>query len=318
MPSEIDRLEELLDAQEAAFRRAFLRYVQLVGSAAVIGIVTEMLERNEAAAAMDLLESYIEQMADVLPRIQQRVGEATVAGVGVEFPAVIAAISFDSSNPLAAEAVRTQRLALIQQFSRSQFESVEQAIRRGVGSGRGAQETARAFRDAIGLTASQEAAVANYRRLLETGSREALERALRDRRFDDRVRTALERNRPLTTRQIDTMVRRYRARAIMARAETISRSEAGRAFAEAREEALRQMLERAGIDPSRVVRRWNATRDQRVRDYHLSMQAQERPLGIAFEDGRGNQLRYPHDPEAPAETTINCRCTLTFRVRPPV
>jgi len=174
----------------------------------------------------------------------------------------------------------------------------------------------RAFRDSLGLTAAQEAYVASYRRGLETLDARVLDRALRDRRFDDRVATALERNRPLTARQIDAMVNRYRARAIMMRAETIARTEALTAYSQAREESLQQMLERTGIARSRINRIWHATHDERVRDWHLSMEGESRGVGMAFEDGLGNRLMYPGDPASPAETRINCRCTLGFEVLP--
>jgi hypothetical protein len=78
------------------------------------------------------------------------------------------------------------------------------------------------------------------------------------------------------------------------------------------------MIEATGIEPERIERVWNSTRDGRVRDFHASMSGQKRKPEDLFRDGHGNLLRYPGDPRAPAETTINCRCGLTFSVAPPV
>ena len=311
---DLGRIDELLEAQERKFRRAFLLYVQLIQSNAVMARVMEHLEARDFNGAFRILESYIAQMADVLPRIQQEVGGATAAELAAALPEIAVAVSFDASHPRAAALVRTQRLGLIQQFSQSQLRAVQQAVNRGVGTGMGAQATAREFRSAVGLTDTQEAYVASYRRLLETRSRDALERALRDRRFDDRLRQAIEDERPLTQRQVNMMVDRYRARAIMARAETIARSEAHRAFSEAREESLEQMAEQTGIARERIRRVWHATDDKRTRDHHASMDGQERAMDEPFVDGLGNRLRYPGDPDAPANTVVNCRCPLTFRV----
>lgn len=318
MAIDLERIEELLAGQEADVRRAFLDFVRLVQSDAVMARIEERLAAQDIRGAFQIVESYVAQFGDVLPRVQQQVGTATALELTAILPASIAiAIGFDSSNPRAAAMVSTQRLGLIREMGDRQLAAVQQAVNRALNTGAGAQATARAFRDAIGLTAQQEQAVASYRAALMASSRDAFDRALRDRRFDDRVRAAIEQNRPLTDKQIDMMVSRYRARQLAARAETIARTEAGRATAEAREEMVRQMIERTGLDPRRLKRIWNATGDDRTRDWHESMDGQRRGLDEPFVDGLGNRLRYPHDPQAPPETTINCRCPLTFEIAPP-
>lgn len=65
-------------------------------------------------------------------------------------------------------------------------------------------------------------------------------------------------------------------------------------------------LENEGAVMSRV---WIATPDSRTRDFHLSMDGQEVGVDEPFIDGHGNELQYPGDPSAPAETVYNCRCT---------
>lgn len=313
MASEIERLDQLLAEQEATVRRAFLRYVAIINSDVVMSMVVEQLEAGDVAGAMRILESHISRFADVLPTVQATVGAQTSTELARALGDIAMAISFDTSNPRAAAAIRTHRLKLITEFKDSQYRTVEQALNRQFAEGAGAQATARAFRESIGLTTQQEAYVASYRRLLQQGSRDAIDRALRDRRFDERVLQAAQR--PLTPRQIDHMVMRYRANAVAARAETIARTEAGRAVAEARQESTEQMLEQTGIERDRLERKWNRIGDKRVRDWHDSMQGQTRSMDEPFVDGHGNQLMYPHDPNAPAETVINCRCGLTFRVR---
>jgi uncharacterized protein with gpF-like domain len=221
---------------------------------------------------------------------------------------------FDATHPRAAELAAASRANLIREFTAQQQAAIQQAISRAISSGLGTTGIARAFRDSIGLTAAQEQFVDTYRRQLEALDSRALERELRDRRFDDRVSTAISRDRQLTARQIDAMVERYRARAIMMRADTISRTEALTAYSQAREESVAQMIGQTGLAPDRVVRVWYATHDSRVREWHAVMDGQRREPDEPFTDGLGNRLRYPGDPLSPGETRINCRCTLGFEV----
>ena len=65
-------------------------------------------------------------------------------------------------------------------------------------------------------------------------------------------------------------------------------------------------LEKAGVVMQRV---WIATGDSRTRDAHLFMDGQKVDVDEPFTDGDGNKLDYPGDPEAPAETVYNCRCS---------
>lgn len=55
-----------------------------------------------------------------------------------------------------------------------------------------------------------------------------------------------------------------------------------------------------------VMQEWWTQGDDRVRIAHEEMEGQERAPGDPFEDGDGNLLMYPGDPNAPAETTENC------------
>ena len=55
---------------------------------------------------------------------------------------------------------------------------------------------------------------------------------------------------------------------------------------------------------------WLATPDGRTRDWHLDMDGQEVGVDEMFVDGHGNELEYPGDPGAEAETVYNCRCTM--------
>jgi uncharacterized protein with gpF-like domain len=169
------------------------------------------------------------------------------------------------------------------------------------------------FRDSIGLTSRQMAAVNRYRQLLETGSLEALQRGLRDKRFDASVRSAASSGQPLAREHIERMVSRYRDRYVTYRAETIARTEALRSVHEGSDELYRQAIENGTLAADELVQTWITSRDERVRNSHAAMHGQQQPMGQPFTSGNGVLLMRPGDADGPPEETINCRCTKTTR-----
>ena len=59
---------------------------------------------------------------------------------------------------------------------------------------------------------------------------------------------------------------------------------------------------------------WIATPDNRVRDWHLSIDGQEVGVAESFIDGLGNELDYPGDSSAPPNTVYNCRCSMRSHI----
>lgn len=318
MPTQLDQLLELLDEQSTRVRRAFIQFVRQVRSPTVMAELIDRLQANDVDGALRIVDSYVARFANVLPEIFNAVGVATAAELDAALEDVALAVAFDPTNPRAAALIAASRARLIREMSAQQQQSILQAISRVVGRGGGTQAVGRAVRDAIGLTTRQEAYVSSYREQLSSLDSRALDRALRDQRYDGRLTTAIGRDRPLTQRQIDTMVNRYRDRAVMARADTIARTEALTGYSQARDESLQQMMQQTRLNSERVLRVWHATHDDRVRDWHLSMEGQRASVGEPFIDGLGNAVMYPGDPTAPPETRINCRCTLGFEVLPPL
>lgn len=314
-----ERLERLLNGYEASVRRQFAIFLNSVQSDAIVNAVADFLDRGDLAGAMAILDSHIARLAAVLPAVFAKAGADYIEELITEFrryqPTV--ALSFDPSFPRAAQISEQNRLRFIREFTDSQREAVRMALQRGFQEGWGAERLAREFRDVIGLTRRQERAVQRYRELLERNSSEALDRVLRDRRFDRTVERAISGGEPLTREQIDRMVSRYRERYRAHRAATIARTEAGRAASLAQEEALEQALKITNTPRSRVRRIWRSVQDARVRDTHVKLNGQEQPEGSAFVSPSGARLRFPRDPRAPAAETINCRCVAETKIAPP-
>lgn len=87
------------------------------------------------------------------------------------------------------------------------------------------------------------------------------------------------------------------------RAERILRTETNRAY----NVAIVAQQERLAEERPGLRKMWVATADKRTRISHLNAHRQIKPIDQPFEVGF-SKLKYPLDPTAPAEETINCRC----------
>ena len=55
---------------------------------------------------------------------------------------------------------------------------------------------------------------------------------------------------------------------------------------------------------------WLSSRDEKVRETHISLDGATVPMSSDFISPSGAQLAFPGDPGAPAEEVINCRCVV--------
>lgn len=241
------------------------------------------------------------------------------------------AIAFDETNPETAAFLRRYSFGLIRQLSAQTQEVAAEVLREGITSGSGPRAVAVKLKDSVGLTANQRAAVANFRRLLEAGDRGgALDRALRDKRFDPTVRRmgttvklvdgkrTLVPGKPLKPEQIDKMVGAYLKRSIAHRALTISRTEAVRAMNIGQRLLWQQQIDQGLVLPEQLRRKWIYTADDKVRHAHETI-PRRNPKGVGWEEAFDSELgaiMYPGDPEAVAANTVNCRCTHFTRLIP--
>jgi hypothetical protein len=283
-----------------------------IKSALTLSQIADFIEKGKLEAALDAalrsapmigeayVDSFIVAARDTAKQLGFALGEVRVV--------------FDQTNVGAVNAMNRNTLRLVRGFTEEQRAVTRNAVSRGVQAGLNPREVARTFRDSIGLTKKQEQWVANYRRALSTLDRDALSRALRDKRFDRTVAAAIENNRALTPSQIDAMVQRYTERMVKYRSEVIARTEALRSVHQGTEAMYQQALETGELKADQLSREWNTAKDERVRDSHAAMHGQVQPFGQPFVSGAGNLLNYPGDPEAPAEEVIQCRCAVGTRI----
>ncbi|MGN0683747.1 MAG: phage minor head protein, partial [Oscillospiraceae bacterium] len=72
-------------------------------------------------------------------------------------------------------------------------------------------------------------------------------------------------------------------------------------------------LERAQKDGIILKKRWIATHDARVRDWHAELDGQIVDIDKPFENSIG-EIMYPGDPAADGANIYNCRCTMVGEV----
>jgi hypothetical protein len=95
------------------------------------------------------------------------------------------------------------------------------------------------------------------------------------------------------------------------RARTVARTEVVGAYNGGLYDAFSMVVE---ADPGTPwVKRWLATEDHRTRPDHKEADGQVVPWAQPFTVG-GFSMMYPHDPEAPPQEVINCRCTMLLEV----
>lgn len=315
--TERELLEDLLNTQEASVRRSFAQFLQDIRSDRALRMVRTQLEQGNIEGAMRIADSYIVRMGNVIPELVRSSGNAAMAQLAEQVGAAAVGVGFNAAYPAAAALMRQNRLEFITNITQQTRDALRPILTEALNTGQGPVAASRLFRQFIGLNRPQTLAARAFRRALEQGATDALDYALRDRRFDRTLERAVATEAPLTKEQIDRMVERYIQRALALRAETIARTESTRALAQAQDIATQQIIEKTGIDPSRVVRVWGATMDKRTRDTHRELDGQERGLTVPFDSPSGAKLMYPGDPTAPAAEVINCRCVIINRIKPP-
>lgn len=311
------RISDLLDQEEPRIATIFRTSIEALKDEIDLNEMADLIEQGKFADALDRLQHAAEQLGAASNVTFVTSGQSTADFLT---NAGVARVVFDQVNVAAVAAMQANRLRLIREFTDEQRRATSLALISGVESGINPIAQARNFRDSIGLTERQWAAVANYRRALErvgtteAGQMAALDRALRDKRGDAQIRRAIRQSQRLAPAKIDWLVERYSARYVKHRSEVIGRTEALRAVHAGNEEMYRQAIEDGSLNAEDLVRKWVTRLDGRERDTHLLLNDEQRRWGEVWETRHGI-LRYPGDEEAPAVETIQCRCALTTRIR---
>lgn len=301
--SDRDYLNALLDSTESLVYKAFISAIQSIKQDKVVKQIVALLQSGRIEEAIKLVERYAKVFAGVVTDAHVSAGSSTAASISGMLGITVA---FDSINARAVRTMQESQLRLIREIAEDQRAAVREVLTDGIMRGVNPRQQAIELRRSIGLTMRQIQAINRYRKMLENSSLQALDRELRDRRFDLSVRRGA-----LSLAQINRMVDRYAERQLRFRAETIARTEALRVVHQANHEAFLQAVESGDVSSNRLTREWVAAKDERTRGSHAAMDGQKRSLSEDFISGAGYRLRYPGDLNAPASEVVNCRCIVT-------
>lgn len=323
--SDLEEIDSLATQYEQQVSDGFINQVKSLQSDESIKIIREYLEIGR----IDLAEAYLEQQNEnwfLLPLFFTIFGSAAALWTSLIQLSIIqrqkslgitpnSQIVFDPTDPKIAELTRQIVQNIGSELSAKQRDAFRYIVLQGQLEGKDARKIASDFRLFAGLTDKQIQAVENYRKLLEDGSKQALNRLLRDKGFDAEISSG----KPLSQKQIDDMVNAYRRNMLIYRAETIARTNTGDIINTAIENASKQALETAGIAGEQLVKAWRSMRDKKVRYTHSNhggMDGQVVDIDADFISPSGARLKHPHDSSAPISETANCRCRMLVYLKP--
>lgn len=306
-------LTELADKVAPKLRASFVAAIRALRSKVDVQALTRALQSGHVDQVMRAvgfdptgadLDAMWARIRDAAEDGAKAASELIEAQTGAR-----AEVYFGASNPAVEAHFDAYRGGLIRQITEDTRQGVMQVIRQTTAAGMNPTVAARQIKGMIGLTERQAQAVQNYRAELESRSKAALVRALRDRRFDRTVARAAERNEGLNADQIDRMVERYAERYLAFRAETIARTEAIRAVQAGADVAIHAAVTDGKLPVDKVRRMWIVAYDERtcaICKQIAALNPDGVALGKPFNAPLGS-IQYP-----PAHP--RCRCAVAMRL----
>lgn len=281
-----------------------------------IKLVEKRLAQLGVVAVQELISDFEDKLSDTLQsELTDAINQSGRISVGmIPNSLAIKPFRFNILDPTTVEEINSYIGTLVVDITKNTILGIQQAVQRSTIAGAHPRTIARDFRDSIGLTRKQEAAVYNYKHELENLLPNALKRGLRDKRFDRTIVTAITQKRQLPSEKIDAMVTRYRERYIKYRSQVIARTEALRTISTAEYEMFRQQIDQGRLNGDRVKRFWSTAKDERIRANHRAIPGMnEKGVGPKemFQTPLG-PLRYPRDPLGTAANVIQCRCSVRY------
>lgn len=313
--------DELLSKSDADTKKWLLFVFQQAADKMKLGRLQQLIEQGNVERIIEelgLTQSGLAPFADAVERSFL---------TGATFQAQLGGGVFDKwtdgVQQLLRQRAKDATLGIYTELGSSLTSTIQQGLLRGSSTQKiandilGLRSAGKRSGGALGLSTVQTRWAASAADELDLLDPNYLSRALRDRRFDRAFRKAMATRTPLTEAVRAKMVNAYRERLLHYRADVVARTETLGAMNAGRYEAATQDAERLGLDATAVEATWRSHQDARTRDSHRPMNGQTVVKGSPFISGNGARMLFPGDTSqgAGAADTINCRCTVTFRIR---
>lgn len=320
------KYRELIAKLEPRMQAAFNEAVRDLVSGVQFARLIAALERRDieaALAAVNIDRAVFMPVAEVARSTYTAAGVTTAESFRSGARAIV---RFDGRNPRAEAKIGEMVTELSGRLTADTVTAARQSLTNGLAAGTNPRTvaldlvgridrvTGRRSGGVLGLTAQQEGYVSRARAALLSGDPDEMSYYLgltrRNKRFDGRVRKAIEAGRAIGRKDVDTIIGKLSDSYLLLRGETVARTETLGALNLASAEAAEQMIEKSGVQRQNVMKVWRATNDGRTRESHVELNGDS----VALDERFSNGMAYPHEPGAPASEVINCRCILDYRV----
>lgn len=332
MPSALDAIEALAQQWEPRIRDAFVAAVRNIADKASLSVIEARLREGDiegAIRAVGLDENDFVGFLESMRGAYGAGGGAVVDTVPAAADAAGATIKilFNMRSPRAELWLQEKSSTLVREIVADQRETIRGHLVAGMEAGvnprtsaldlvgRMDKTTGKRAGGVIGLTSSQEKWQRNYAREVASSDpaelKKALDRGLRDKRFDGAVKRAIAKGAAIPEATQAKMIAAYRARSLKYRADTIARTETIRALGAAQAEAYEQAIERGQVEEGLLRKFWLTSEDDRVREEHRQIPGMNkggRAWREAFDTPSGPSMHAPHDRD------IQCRCKEIVRI----
>lgn len=329
-----DPFDALTEAWEPAIRKAFLEAVQGIVDQAGLAAIEAQIMNGDIEGAI---------RAVGLDPVQFRAIDAAITGAfnaggeafGQQIPAVrdsmtnaLVRFYFDIRNQRAETWARERSSNLITEIINDQRQAIRATITSGLEAGINPRTVALDLvgrRDAttgartggiIGLTSQQEQWQRNYAAELASTDAQslnaALQRGLRDKRFDGAIRKAIATGEPISAETQAKMLLAYRSRSLKYRADVIARNESIKALGAAQTEAYQQAIDKGQVRADQIIKIPVSAKDERTRFTHREVERLNKD-GVGWYEyykvppGMAPQMHAPYDEPM-------CRCREKIRV----
>lgn len=315
-------LEKLEPSVRDAFAAAIARAKGRINAAELVALLDEG-RLDEAAALVVPTDAELSALRETIR------GGFVVGGQVPQhvFPASapLGRFYFDMGHPRAEAWVKSHVGEMIEDIQRDTLAMTREVIEDGLSEGLSTAKLARSITGTkvgstrqggfLGLNSVQKDSIKRARRLLSSGNpgqmADYLDLALRDRRFDAMIKSAIKVGEPITGDRLEQILAAHRTKALGYRGKVIAKQEARSAIHAGNAEGWRQALDRPDVEA--VTKRWIHGQSKEPRLDHVAMNGTVIGLDekFAFDD---EELDRPHDDGASAEHTMGCNCSLFYRV----
>lgn len=280
-----DRLVRLRAKVEALISRQFLAAMTLLDEASTDEELLTLLNTGRTDEALAPLGAAVATLGALFVDNYMTAGKEAADWLSA---ALAAPFVFNPLDDRAIQEMQRRQIEIIDGFTNAQERASTDAVMAGILAGDTPEGLVRRFKRSLGLTPRQSQELEGVRRA-----------ALANDVKPAQIETALDRHARAQRRQ---------------RAGVVGRVEAQRAVQAGNAEAYWQALAAGILTDDQVRRVWNTIDDDRRRPHHGTMEGQERGITEFFTSGLGNALMFPGDPSAPAEDTLECRCSISTRI----